>query len=66
MSSIKEVNPQKQFLRARAVCETYSISKTTLYKWLRQGKFPQPIRLSPRLVGWDKSVLDDFFFNHQA
>ena len=27
--------------------------KTTFYTWLKQDKFPQPVRLSPNMVAWD-------------
>lgn len=27
--------------------------RTTFYTWLKQGKFPQPIRLSANMVAWD-------------
>lgn len=28
------------------------ISKTTLWAWCKDGRFPSPVRLGPRVVAW--------------
>lgn len=31
------------------------VSRTTAFKMIREGRFPEPIRLSPRRIAWRKS-----------
>lgn len=36
-------------------------SKATLYRHVREGLFPQPIKISARMSGWLSDDLDKFF-----
>jgi predicted DNA-binding transcriptional regulator AlpA len=36
------------------------VSGRTLRRWEAEGKLPPPIRVSPRVQGWRKSILDGF------
>jgi predicted DNA-binding transcriptional regulator AlpA len=52
----KEVRP----VRRAEIRSSYKVSKTTFWRWLRDGQFPQP-----RKVGgidfWDAAEVDDWF-----
>jgi prophage regulatory protein len=37
-----------------------SFSKTTIYRLVRAGQFPKPIRISTRRVGWLIQDLNDW------
>jgi len=37
-----------------------SISRQTLWRWIRDGRFPEPIRLSPRRRVWKESALQEW------
>jgi predicted DNA-binding transcriptional regulator AlpA len=39
-------------LRAKEVLSFLPIKKSTWYEGVRQGKFPQPVRLGTRTVAW--------------
>lgn len=39
-------------LRLRDVVKLTSLSSSTIYKLIRQGTFPQPLRLSRNRIGW--------------
>ena len=43
---------QVQVLRPREVCNVLSVSRTTLWRRIRDGSFPAPLRLSDNIVGW--------------
>ncbi|MFA0081967.1 helix-turn-helix transcriptional regulator [Vibrio breoganii] len=32
----------------------------TIWAWVRDGKFPQPVKMSGRTIGWKKSVVDQW------
>jgi prophage regulatory protein len=44
-------------LRERQVVEITGLSRTTLWRQERKGKFPKRIKLSERAVGWRKSAV---------
>jgi prophage regulatory protein len=47
-------------LRAKQVLEIVPISKSTLYQWIKDGKFPAPIKLSERCSVWMSESVQKF------
>jgi prophage regulatory protein len=41
--------------RKRELLEGLQISSVTLWRWVRAGHFPKPLKLGPNTVGWLKS-----------
>ncbi|CAN7470506.1 helix-turn-helix transcriptional regulator [Paraburkholderia hospita] len=41
-----------KILRLTGVLEAVGVKKSSIYNWVRDGKFPAPVRLGPRSVGW--------------
>ena len=39
-------------LRRKAVEARTGLSRTTLYDYIKAGRFPRPVRLGDRAVGW--------------
>ena len=53
---------QKSIISQRDVRARYrNCSKATLYKHVKDGLFPLPIKLSSRMSGWLSDDLDEFF-----
>jgi prophage regulatory protein len=46
-----EINPSS-ILRLKAVCALTGLSRSTLWRQCRRGEFPQPLKLTARLIGW--------------
>ena len=42
-------------MRQREVLEELGISRPTLLRWRKTGKFPEPILLSPKVLAWKRS-----------
>ena len=40
------------FLRLRDLLRMIGVSKSTIYEWIKKGRFPPPRQLGPRCVGW--------------
>ena len=38
-------SPSKQMLRVSEIADWLNVSKTTIYKWVKDGNFPEPIIL---------------------
>lgn len=47
-----------RILRAKQVAERAGISRSLIYKFVREGKFPAAVRLGDRAVGWHESDVD--------
>ena len=58
------LTPDAEFVRLPAVLKRYSISRSTLWRWLKAGAFPKPAPLGPSptpfwkvgdLLEWEQS-----------
>ena len=49
-----------RFLRVREVQARTGLSRSTIYLRLDQGRFPRPVSLGPRAVGWIESEVDEW------
>jgi len=47
-------------LRLPDVSIKTGLARSTIYKFISEGRFPRPIQLGPRAVGWLISELDDW------
>lgn len=47
-------------LRLRPVLDTVGLSRSSIYAMVAAGKFPKPIRLGPRAVGWLASDVEEW------
>lgn len=50
----------QRILRRHAVEITTGLSRSAIYKQMKAGKFPLPVQLTSRAVGWLQSDLDDW------
>jgi len=48
---------QNRFLRISEVAKITSLGKSTICLWVVQGKFPQPVKLSPTVKVWREQEL---------
>jgi prophage regulatory protein len=50
-----EAEPAMQpgmLIRLTELCELLGVSRSTVYKWMAEGTFPPPVRVSERAVRW--------------
>ncbi|KRC81295.1 helix-turn-helix transcriptional regulator [Sphingomonas sp. Root241] len=52
-------NPDR-FLRLQAVLNRTGLSRTTMYRMIRNGSFPENVQLGPRCVGWRESAIESW------
>jgi prophage regulatory protein len=50
----KPVTPRERFMRLPQVEETTGFKKSTLYGWIKVGKFPRPVSIG-RMSAWPES-----------
>jgi prophage regulatory protein len=49
-----------QILRRPAVEARTGLSRSTIYSMMAEGRFPKPVRLGKRAVGWMESAISDW------
>ena len=54
------MNKPQKFMRRRAVLECTGLSNSTMYEMMAGGRFPRPVRLSDRAVGWIACEIADW------
>jgi len=40
--------------------ETLTLSSATIYRWVKDGRFPKPIRLGTKMVRWKTSDIEQW------
>jgi prophage regulatory protein len=45
-------------LRLPDVLATVGVKKSSIYKWIREGRFPAPVRLGENSVGWREADVE--------
>ena len=48
------------FLRIVDVMKKTGIAKSTIWLWVSEGKFPKPIKLSPRITVWEEEKVNNW------
>jgi prophage regulatory protein len=49
----------RRIMRRKEILELLGVSNTTLWDWIRAGKFPAPISLGPNSRAWLADEIDD-------
>jgi prophage regulatory protein len=49
-----------EFLTDRDLSKRYRVSRATIWRWVRAGSLPAPLRLSPACTRWRSGDLNDF------
>lgn len=49
-----------KIIRLKDVIDTTGLSRSTIYKYIAEGRFPAPINLGDRCSGWVESEVFDF------
>lgn len=62
MTSVIERKTRREvrFLRLPEVLARTGLSRSTIYVRLEQGRFPRPVSLGARAVGWIESEVDEW------
>jgi prophage regulatory protein len=57
---------KEQYQRVNGVVKMLSVGKSTVWAWVKAGKFPPPIKLSDYVTVWKLSDIDDFVHQRQT
>ena len=56
----------ERILRRPDVEARTGLSRSTIYEWVKRGKFPQPVALGARLVGWRESDIEAWMATRES
>ena len=56
----QSTHPPTRFLRLPEVIARTGLSRSTIYARLAEGRFPRPVSLGGRAVGWVEAELDEW------
>ncbi len=51
--------PRSAYVRIGAVAALYSVSTATVWRWVKSGRLPEPVKLSPGVTAWNVGALRD-------
>ena len=49
---------QTIYLSDKQLAEKYGVHRTTIWRWVKQGDFPPPVKLSPGCSRWPGQPVD--------
>ena len=49
-----------KYIRLQDVMRKTGIAKSTIWLWVKEDKFPKPIKLSARITVWDESEIENW------
>ena len=49
--------PLDRILRPREVAQVTGLARTTIWRGVKAGTFPKPVRLTPSTIGWCQTDL---------
>lgn len=55
-----------KILRRRAVIEKTGLSRDTIRRFVRDGRFPAPVGLGPNSIGWVEDEVDQWVRDRAA
>ena len=54
-----------EILRRKDIENQFGLSRSTIYAMIANGRFPKPVKLGHRAVGWRSDDLQSWFENMQ-
>jgi prophage regulatory protein len=52
-------------VRHTAVAQALDIHPSTLWRWIKCGRFPRPIKYGLRTSGWKQSQVEEWISGHE-
>lgn len=56
----------ERLLGYKELCPMLGRSYKSIWRWQKEGKFPQPVKLGNRTLGWKESVINQWLDQQQG
>lgn len=57
---------KKKLYRVNELSDLLSIGKSTLWAWVKSGKFPSPVQISSRMTAWPADAIDEWLLEQNS
>ena len=64
--SVTSLIPTRQYIRAQELAAMLAVHRTTLWRWVRDGHLPRPVKLGPNTVAWESTQVDAWLAAREA
>lgn len=54
------ISNSKPYLRERQILELLPVSRSTLWRWVKHGQFPKPVKISQGVTVWSQGQVEAF------
>lgn len=58
--------PQTGFVRLPQVLSVFPVGRSTWWAGVKSGKYPQPVKISPRCTAWKAEEIRTLIENHAS
>jgi prophage regulatory protein len=58
-AEVQAVNQQK-YADVQALAARYDVHPATIWRWVKAGRFPKPVQLSPGVTRWNSAEVEAF------
>jgi len=48
---------RQEFIKPRDLVRLYGINRSTVFRWIKSGRLPEPTRITCRIVGWNRDEI---------
>ncbi|KEO86035.1 hypothetical protein EH30_09300 [Erythrobacter sp. JL475] len=55
--------PVRRFVRLKEVLHRTGLGRSTIYRWMDEGRSPKPVRLGARSVAWIEHEIDQWLIS---
>lgn len=57
MNNIDNTKPER-IVRMPELLRRLQVDRSTIYRWMKEDRFPSPIQLGSRSIGWKASTIE--------
>jgi len=60
------MNSDLKFYRIKQLSEMLNVSKSSIWGWLKKGKFPTPLKIGGNTTVWRSTDIESWVSNHEG
>ena len=64
--SVTSSIPNRKYIRPQELAIMLAVHRTTLWRWVRDGHLPRPVKLGPNTVAWESTQVDAWLAAREA
>lgn len=58
--TVTVLSPKNAYFRDIELATRYNVSRVTIWRWVKDGTFPSPVKLSPGCTRWKGDSVDNW------